>query len=160
MTETRMQSYKDRIVGVSDKKRNRDFQILELLTFTPELTQTEVLEILHINISQPAISKIVRENIKLYLEMVYTENPLATKEGRVLEKIKHYRRKKSLSKKDPIDILDSIRSEEDKGGISVDRMNILITNFVQEREKNADTGSGSRLSIGDSQVAIGDSVGV
>ena len=104
--------FKERIKGETQKKKDRDYCILELLAYQPELTQEQVLQILKLDLTQGAISIIVNNNMQLYLDMVIKLNPLATEAGRVLEFIEMYRRKKSLgTKKDIADILEQLRRE-------------------------------------------------
>jgi len=104
--------FKDRIKGESQKKKDRDYCILELLAYQPELTQDEVLKLLNLDLTQGCISTIVRNNTQVYLDMVMKLNPLVLEEGRVLELIAMYRRKKNLgTKKDITDILEQLRRE-------------------------------------------------
>lgn len=112
-TDNQIIKYKERIKAESIEKRERDYSILELLAYQPELTQDEVIGLLHLDCSQPLISTILRNNMVLYLDMTAKLNPLFLEDGRAVELIKHYRKKnkQGTTKKDVTEILEQIRKE-------------------------------------------------
>lgn len=109
MSIPKIEAFQKRVIGI---KKDRDYKVLELLALNPEIHQSQVATILDIKMSQPRISQIIRDNQTLYLDMVINMNPLATKGGRVVELIKHYRRKSNGgSHKDVADLLEQVRKE-------------------------------------------------
>ena len=102
------------IKEVYGQKKKRDYAILELSALQPHLTYKELIEYLALDITEPRISEILTENKDLRFKLFASLNPLYLKEGRAIELVATYLRKKrtgQLSKKDMVDVLEQLRKE-------------------------------------------------
>jgi hypothetical protein len=131
----RIAKFKERMKSVG-KNLERDYSVLELLARHPEIHQEEVASILKEDISQPRVSQLLKDNQSLYLDMVMTLNPLCTKEGRITELIKHYKRKRGNSKKDHIEIIEQVRKEIDGDKATVDMSSHTHYTIVKNNNGN------------------------
>jgi len=158
MDKKREADYISRVEGVN---KVRDYRIIHLHAMQPELTNQELVNVLELNLHQSRVSQILMDNSSLILQVFQTENPLATQEGRNVERAKHYNRKKHKSRKDAIDILDSMETRD----VSIaTATSITVVNYnekkVQGKTEDRDTSSSSRVLFRNAPLAAGDTEGV
>jgi len=158
MDKKREADYISRVEGVN---KVRDYRIIHLHAMQPELTHQELANVLELDLHQSRIGQILMDNSSLILQVFQTENPLATQEGRNIERAKHYNRKKHKSRKDAIDILDSMETRD----VSIaTATSITVVNYnekkVQGKTEDRDTSSSSRVLFRNAPLAAGDTEGV
>ncbi len=137
-TELR-EKYKKEVYGTN---KDRDYSILELSVLQPDLTYKELVKTLGIELTEGRISAIFTENQSLRFKMFAALNPLMLKEGRAIELVETYLRKKKIAKisnKDFTDILEQLRKEieGDKPLIDASTHNhfISIKHFIEGQVK-------------------------
>lgn len=110
----RTAGFKKRVFG---QNKARDYEILKVSAYEPELTYQQIVEKLELKLTEERVCQILMSNMPLLLDMTDTLNPLANAAGRKRECIRMYRKRKikdEVSKKDMADLIEQVRKEDDK----------------------------------------------
>jgi len=138
------------IKEVYGQKKKRDYAILELSALQPHLTYKELIEYLALDITEPRISEILTENKDLRFKLFASLNPLYLKEGRAIELVATYLRKKrtgQLSKKDMVDVLEQLRKEieGDKPLVSIENHDHKTFVYLDSKALQEENAGNNRI---------------